>query len=96
MVTRQNVAKLLAAAFVDRVKRTGMKGQKTRDAAALEFFVGAALAYRIAGQYELSDAVHVALSFSINLRGYKAVEEMAEEQMRRESVALNVKEAREA
>jgi len=93
-VTRQNIARLLAAAFVDRVRRTGIKGKKTRDAAALEFFVGAAVALSISGQHELAGAVHVALSFAVTVRGYKAVEEMAQEQMTRESVALNVAEAK--
>lgn len=94
-VTRQNVARLLAAAFVDRVKKTGLKGQKTRGDAALEFFVGAAVALNLAGQTEQAEAVRVALAFDIALRGYKAVEELAAEQMTRESVALNVKEARQ-
>jgi hypothetical protein len=78
-VTRHNVAKLLAAAFVDRVNRVGIKGKAARDKAALEFFVGAAVAYNLAGQVELCEAVRVALSFSIAVRGYRAIEEMAGE-----------------
>ncbi len=76
MPTRQNIAAIMARRFKQRSETMGHKGKK-RDDAALEFFIGAAIALSVSGQNDLAEALTVAVSFDISFHGYTAIERLA-------------------
>jgi hypothetical protein len=73
MATRETIVKELCEKFRGRCHAASIKGKK-RDAAALEYFVGAAMALSLAGQGELADAITSFISFGVVVRGAAAVD----------------------
>lgn len=66
----------LAVAFVERSKTLEYKGKK-RDAAVMDFFLGAALALELEGKQEVAEHIKRVTCWILAIKGYSEVELMA-------------------
>lgn len=77
-VERRRRVRLVAQRFVDRATELGMKG-KRRDAAALEYFVGATALAEAIGDSLLYEHLGRITAFIIAIHGYAGVQRLLED-----------------
>lgn len=71
------IVQALARKFVERAEGLGMKG-KSRDDAALHYFIGAAMVAELTGDMNLARHIGMVAALIISVRGYSAVQDLAD------------------
>jgi hypothetical protein len=75
-MTRHDKIKTIAERFRERAAALNLKGKK-RDDAALDYFVGAAVGAELAGDADLAQAIALAATLIVSVRGFIGVSDIA-------------------
>ena len=74
----QDIARAVASGFIERAEALGLKG-KTRDKAALDYYVGAARALELAGEEKAANVIAAQATMIVCVAGYTGIVQIAGE-----------------